>query len=258
MAVQAGIGSANASGTSAGTGRSASRARLALSIASAPRTSPTSAFAKRFQPRHLDFGAQHVGLGSRPARVPRVRRGHDVPREADLFGDQRRRSASLLQHQEGIGGLDSHVQRRPVRVRAKPVEIRQRGGPTMAADPGQRDPLLDRDAHVRAAQHERQVVERGRDHRVFERRDDGRPRLSGARARARGLDLVSSLACDANDVRQTERRRERGRRLGRRPDRPERRRNREEKSESKTCGTFHVDHRMLHALRPGRRHRRPG
>ena len=80
------------------------------------------------------------------------------------------------------------------------------------------------------------------------------PRLSGARARARGLDLVSSLACEANHVRQTERRRERGRRLGRQPDRPERRRNREEKSESKTCGTCHVDHRMCHALRPDWRH----
>ncbi len=81
---------------------------------------------ERFQPRHFDFGAQHVGLGRCAARVPRVRRGHDVPRETDLFGDQGRRSASLLQHQEGIGSLHSHVQRCPVRVRAKPVEIRQR------------------------------------------------------------------------------------------------------------------------------------
>ena len=86
----------------------------------------------------------------------------------------------------------------------------------MAADPGQRNPLLDRDAHVSAAQHEGQVIERGRDHRVLERGDDGGPCLTGANARTRRLDLVSTLAREANHVRQTERRRERRRRLGRR------------------------------------------
>jgi hypothetical protein len=107
-------------------------------------------------------------LGSCAARVPRVRRGHDVPRETDLFGDQRRRPASFLQHQERIRRLDSHVQRRPVHVCAKALEIRQRGRSTMAADPRQRNPLFDRDAVVGAAHHERLVIERGRDHRVGE------------------------------------------------------------------------------------------
>ena len=133
-------------------------------MASAPRTSPDERLRERLQPRHLDFGAQHVGLGRRPTRVPCVRRADDVPRESDLFGDQRRRPASLLQHQEGVGRLYADVQRRPVRVSAQPVEICQRGCATVAADAGKRDPLLERDTHVRAAQHERQVVERGREH----------------------------------------------------------------------------------------------
>ena len=67
-----------------------------------------------------------------------------------LLGDQRRRAATLLQHQEGIGGLHADVQDRAVRVRAQPVNVRQRGCATMPADPRQREPLLSEHARVRA------------------------------------------------------------------------------------------------------------
>ena len=86
MAAQAGIGCANASGTSAGTGRSASRARLVLSIASAPRTSPTSAFASASSRATSTSARSTSAWGAVPPRVPCVRRGHDVAREADLLG----------------------------------------------------------------------------------------------------------------------------------------------------------------------------
>jgi hypothetical protein len=56
-----------------------------------------------------------------------------VAGERNLFGHQRRRSSSLLQHQEPIRGLHADVQGGPEHIRAKPIHIRQRRGSPMAA-----------------------------------------------------------------------------------------------------------------------------
>ncbi len=48
---------------------------------------------KRFEPGHLDLGAQHVGLRRGSAGVSGIRGADDVARERELLGDERRRSA---------------------------------------------------------------------------------------------------------------------------------------------------------------------
>ena len=96
-------------------------------MASAPRTSLDERARERFEPRHFDLGAQHVGLRRGAARVSGVGGGHDVAGEGDLLGDQRRRAPALLQHQEGVGGLNADIQRGPARFGAQPIDIRQRG-----------------------------------------------------------------------------------------------------------------------------------
>jgi hypothetical protein len=52
------------------------------------------------------------------------------------------------------------------------------------------------------------VIERRRDHRILEGGHDHRPGLAGADAGVRGLDLVSAVERDADDVAERERRRE--------------------------------------------------
>ena len=47
---------------------------------------------KRFESRHLDLGAQHVGLRRGSAGVAGVGGADDVARERELFGDERLRS----------------------------------------------------------------------------------------------------------------------------------------------------------------------
>ena len=131
MADQGGSGCANARDASAGTGRSASSARLVLSIASAPRTSPTSARASASSRATSTSARKHVGLRRGSAGVSRIRRADDVAREHDLLRDERCRPPSLLQHQEGVGRLYADVQawsgsRRRVADRHLPE--RMRGG----------------------------------------------------------------------------------------------------------------------------------
>jgi hypothetical protein len=84
----------------------------------------------------------------------------------------------------------------------------------MSANAGERNLLLDCDAEVRTVQHERQMVQRWRNHRIRERGHDRRTRLSCPRARAGRLDLVSALAGDPDDVGKSERRGQRLRLLG--------------------------------------------
>ena len=85
---------------------------------------------------------------------------------------------------------------------------------TVISNAGERKLLLEGHAHVGAAEHERKMIERGRDHRILERGDDGGPGLARANARIRRLDLVSAFPGDADHVRQADWRRERPRRLG--------------------------------------------
>jgi hypothetical protein len=155
-------------------------------------------------------------------------------------------TTSAEDHASGVParrtGQHVHGNRRCPR---KPIKIRQRGRPAAAADARQRDSLLDRDAHVRAARHEREMVERGRDHRVFERRCDDRPRLAAARASARGLYLIPPRARHTNDVGEAEWRREHGCRLRCSLGRPDSRADGEKKSESESGGSCHGDPQEL-------------
>ena len=75
-------------------------------------------------------------------------------------------SPPLLEHQVRVRGVDSHIERRAIRFGPQAIDIRQRGGPAVAANAGQRNLLLDRDADVGPAQHERQVIEGWRNHRI--------------------------------------------------------------------------------------------
>ena len=109
----------------------------------------------------------------------------------------------------------------------------------MSANTGQGNLLLEREAHVRALQHERQVIERGREHRVGEGGHDRGPLLTRANACARSLDLVAPLACEPNGVAEAQRRRQRRGRLGSRRTRRGRSPHREKENESKTRGTVH-------------------
>jgi hypothetical protein len=65
---------------------------------------------------------------------------------------------------------------------------------------GQGNLLLNREADVRAAQHEGQVIKRGRNHGVLECGHDGGPYLARASTSTRCLNLVSALAGEPNDV----------------------------------------------------------
>ena len=178
MAGHAGSGCANASGASGGTGRSASSARLVLSMASAPRTSLTSARANASSRATSTSARSTSDCGAVPLAYRAFAAVTTSRAKAICSVDERRRPPALLQHQERVGRLHADVERRPAaRRRAADRRSASADGATVAADAGQRNLLLDRDADVRAAQHERQVIERGRDHRVLERRDDGRAAL---------------------------------------------------------------------------------
>ena len=167
MADQEGGGCANARDASAGTGPSASSARLVLSMASAPRTSPTSARASASSRATSTSARKHVRLRRGSAGVSGIRGADHVAREGELLGDERRGPPALLQHQEGVGRLYADIQRGPVRFGAQSIDICQGGCAAVPANAGQGNLLLDREAHVRAAQHEGQVIERGRNHRVL-------------------------------------------------------------------------------------------
>ena len=114
------------------------------------------------------------------AGVSRIRGADDVAREHELLGDERCSPPTLLQHQEGGGRLYADIQGGPVRLRSQPIDIGQSGCAAVSANAGQRNLLLEREAHVRATQHERQVIERGREHRVVESGHDGGPLLTRA------------------------------------------------------------------------------
>ena len=207
MADQEGGGCANASDASGGTGPSASSARLVLSMASAPRTSLTSARASASSRATStsarstsDCGA--VPLAYRAFAALTTSRANASCSETSAVGPP-----ALLHHQERVGRLHADVQGGPARLSAQPIDIGQGGCAAVPANAGQRDLLLDREADVRAAQHEGQVIERGRDHRVVERGHDGGSCLAGANACARRLDLVSPLAGEANDVAEAQGRR---------------------------------------------------
>ena len=222
MADQTGTGCANASGASAGTGRSASSARLVLSIASAPRTSLTSARASASSRATSTSARSTSDCGAVPlayrafAAVTTSRAKASCSATSAVV---RRRSCSIRKALAAWMPTSRTVR---LALGPQPIDIRQGRGATVAANAGQRNLLLDRDAHVRAAQHEGQVIERGRDHRVFERGDDVGSGLAGARARTRRLDLVPPLAGEANDVAQAERIWQRTLALARRPGTPTR------------------------------------
>ena len=78
------------------------------------------------------------------------------------------------------------------------------GCAAVPATAGQGDRLLNRKADVRAAQHEGQVIKRGRNHGGLECGHDGGPCLARASASTRCLNLVSTLACEPNDVSETQ------------------------------------------------------
>ena len=105
----------------------------------------------------------------------------------------------------------------------------------MPANAGQRNLLLERKTHVRAPQHERQVIEGGREHRVGEGGDDRGPLLAGAKACAHRLYLVAPLAGEPNGVAEAQRRRQHGSRLCRRRRRRSRGPDHEENSEGIVC-----------------------
>jgi hypothetical protein len=110
----------------------------------------------------------------------------------------------------------------------------------MAADPGERDALLDRDAHIRPAQHERQMVYGRGDHRIFERRHKRGPSLASACARQCHLDLVSPLARYTNNVSETERRRQHRGCLGCERGRHDIHPDGEETNDARASGRFHL------------------
>ena len=116
--------------------------------------------------------------------------------------------------ERGIRGFDPYIERRPICLRTQTIHVGQCGRTPMASNTRERNLLLDRDAEVCAVEHERQVVERRREHGVRKCRHDRRPGLTRARARAGRLYLVSPLAGDSNDVADGERRRQRLRVLG--------------------------------------------
>ena len=152
------------------------------------------------QPRDFDLRPQHVRLRRGAAGISGVRCADDVTRKCHLLGDQRRGPPPFLQHQERVRRLNAHIERRAIRLGAQAIDICQGGGAAVPANAGERNLLLDRDADVGAAQHERQVVERRRNHRIGERRHDGRARLTRANPRARRLDFVPAFARDADDI----------------------------------------------------------
>ena len=122
----------------------------------------------------------------------------------------------------------------------------------MSADAGQGNLLLEREAHVRALQRERQVIEGGREHRVGEGGDDRGPLLTRANACARRLYLVAPLAGEPNGVAEAQRRRKRRGRLGSRRTRG-RSPHREKENESKTRGTVHDVTACVRRYPPARR-----
>jgi hypothetical protein len=89
------------------------------------------------------------------------------------------------------------------------LDVCQGGWAAVSANAGQGKLLLKGEAHVRATQHERQVIEGGREHRVVESGHDRGPLLARTKTCARGLYLVAPLACEPNDVGEGQRRRKR-------------------------------------------------
>jgi hypothetical protein len=134
------------------------------------------------------------------AGIPRICSTDHVTGNRDLLADQCRRAAPLLQHKERIRRLHIHVEPRSHRLGTHPIEVRQCRRPTMPADSRPGNLLLDRHADIRAAQRERKMVEGGRQHRILECVDDRGSRFRRATPRVRGLNLVSSLAGDSNDI----------------------------------------------------------
>jgi hypothetical protein len=109
------------------------------------------------------------------------------------------------------------------------------------ANAGQGDLLFDREADVRAAQHEGQVIQRGRNHGVLECGHDGGPCLARANTCTRCLNLISPLACEPDDVAEAEWRRERRWRLRDNVDRHGQTTGRQSDAERENEGTGHVN-----------------
>ena len=194
---------------------------------------------QRLQPCDLHFGPEHIRLRRRAARISGVCRVDDIPGKRDLLVDEYRRTSPLLEHQVGVRCVDSHIERRASRFGPQAIDVSEGGCASMTANAGERNLLLDRDADVGPAQHERQVVEGRRNHGVLECGHDGGPCFAGANTCARRLDLVSPLTCQPNDVSEAQGRRKLRGRLCRRGSRPGRGPYHQEKSESKTRETVH-------------------
>jgi len=109
-------------------------------------------------------------------------------------------SAALPQHEESVGGLDLHVERGARGLGGEPVAFGEHRSASVTANAGEGKPLLDREAHVGALPHERQMVERGGEHWVFERRDHVGAGSGCGRAGTSRLDLEATLMGHADGV----------------------------------------------------------
>ena len=102
-------------------------------------------------------------------------------------------------------GLEGHIEARPARVRPGAIEAGKRRGAPISPNTREWNLLLHRHAPVGAAQHEREVIDRRRDHGIRQRRHNGRPGFARAYARPRRLNFLAALGRDANRVTQLER-----------------------------------------------------
>ena len=60
---------------------------------------------KRFEPGHLDLGAQHIRLRRGSTGVAGIGGADHVAREGELFGDEGRGPSALLHHEKGVDRL---------------------------------------------------------------------------------------------------------------------------------------------------------
>ena len=181
---------------------------------------------------------QHVGH--------RVGVGEPVVRLLDTRDDAESRGVNVLESGVGLARRDRRPQIALARIRQLLADH--------GADVGRG--LL---AQARTRQWVTAGVVASRHHRI-------RKTAFLRRALARGVVPLlrrddRRVSCErlGDDLGERQASRLRGRGLGRQPDRPEHPRNRAEKSESKTCGTCHIDRRMASctSARAGA-HRRPG
>ena len=158
-----------------------------------------------FQACHLQFRAQDVRLRRGAVGVPRIGGADNFSRKRDLLDQQRCAATPFLQHQKRARRLQLHVERRPVAVGSDPNQVRQRRRTAVPADARQRELLLEREAHVCAGHHERLMIDRGRDHRICEGRDDPGSCFGRADAKTRCTDLIAPLTRDPHGLDQRQR-----------------------------------------------------